>query len=427
MFGGRNQACQVLVRTSCWSAAFALACSVAAYPANAQQPAWPQHLGPHRNGISTESGLLQAWPAGGLKEVWRVAGGVGMSGLAFSDGRLITMLQDARQQYVVAKDALTGKPQWQTAVAPSYENGMGNGPRATPTIDGDTAFVFTGEGILAALNVANGQIRWSRDLVGELKGEVAEYGMASSPLVAEKHVIVAIGAPDAAVVAVDRETGKVAWRSGNDAAGYSSPALLEAGGKRQVIAFTGNMARGLNPADGRELWQLPYQTNYNCNIATPLSIDGNVFLSAGENHGSVLLRLQPAGMNFETHEIWSSQGAQSVLRNEWQTSILLDGYLYGFDNVGGAGPITHLTCVKAATGERVWQKPRFGKGNMIAADGKLFMSTMAGEAVIARASPQGYDELGRAKILGMTRQAPALAGGLLYLRDDSEILCLDVR
>jgi len=107
--------------------------------------------------------------------------------------------------------------------------------------------------------------------------------------------------------------------------------------------------------------------------------------------------------------------------------LLLDGYLYGFDNVGSAGPVSHLTCVNAATGERIWQKTRFGKGNLIAADGKLFISTMEGELVLVRATPKNYDEIGRATVIGVTRQAPALAAGLVYLRDDKEIVCLDVR
>ena len=126
-------------------------------------------------------------------------------------------------------------------------------------------------------------------------------------------------------------------------------------------------------------------------------------------------------------EVWTSQGVKSVLRNEWQTSLLIDGFLYGMDNVGGAGPITHLTCINAATGERTWQEVRFGKGNLIAAEGKLFISTMKGELVIVQASPEKYIELGRSTVLDATRQAPALADGLLYLRDDKEIVCLDVR
>ena len=160
---------------------------------------------------------------------------------------------------------------------------------------------------------------------------------------------------------------------------------------------------------------------------TPIAIDGKIFVSAGENHGSVLLSLGPKGTQFEVNEVWSSQGPKSVLRNEWQTSILHEGHLYGFDNVGAAGPVTHLTCINARTGDRVWQKPRFGKGNLIAADGKLFMTTMDGEIVVARMSPDKYDEIGRATVLGSTRQAPALSNGLLFLRDDAEIVCLDVR
>ena len=116
-----------------------------------------------------------------------------------------------------------------------------------------------------------------------------------------------------------------------------------------------------------------------------------------------------------------------MLRNEWQTSILLGKNLFGFDNVGGAGPITHLTCIDAATGKRKWQQLRFGKGNMIAADGKLILSTMKGELVLLAANPEKFEELGRVKLLGMTRQAPALAGGLVYLRDDRDIVCVDLR
>jgi outer membrane protein assembly factor BamB len=125
-------------------------------------------------------------------------------------------------------------------------------------------------------------------------------------------------------------------------------------------------------------------------------------------------------------ESWTSFGGQSVLRNEWQTSILIDGYLYGFDNIGSAGPVTNLTCIDAQTGEQVWLERRFGKGNLIAADGKLWMTNMDGELIIVRASPEGFEELSRATVLDQTRQAPALADGKLYVRDDAVIMCIDV-
>jgi outer membrane protein assembly factor BamB len=384
-------------------------------------------LGPARNGVSTETGLIEKWPASGLKEVWRIKGGVGMSGLAVSRGRLLTLVQKDGQQWLIARQAASGEPIWETPLAAEYKNEMGNGPRATPTIAGERVLVYTGEGILAAVNFSDGTVLWSHNLPEELKGEPADYGMACSPLVVGERAIVQVGAPQAAVVAYDIPSGKLAWKAGDDPAGYSSPALLEVAGQQQVVALTGGSVLGLSPVKGTVLWRYPYETDYACNIATPVAVKGQVFISAGENHGCALLAPKPQGDKFEVEEVWTSQAASSVLRNEWQTSVLLDGYLYGFDNVGSAGPVTHLTCVEAATGKRAWQQLRFGKGNLIAADGKLFISTMKGELIVVRANPQKFEELGRSVVIGTTRQAPALAGGLLYLRDDKEIVCLDVR
>ena len=236
-----------------------------------------------------------------------------------------------------------------------------------------------------------------------------------------------VGTPGATVAAYETKTGKLAWTAGEDPSGYSSPALLQVGGQKQLVVYTGASVLGLQPDKGTILWRYPYETNYNCNIATPLAVNDRVFVSAGENHGSVLLELKPKNGKFDVGEVWKSQGSKSVLRNEWQTSILLNGFLYGFDNVGAAGPVSHLTCIKAASGERAWQQLRFGKGNLIAADGKLFITTINGELVIARTTDKGYEEISRAQVLNSTRQAPALSHGRLYLRDDEEIVCLDVR
>ena len=393
-------------------------------PVNAE---WPQFLGPDRNGISRETGLLTTWPDGGPEVLWRVPGGVGMSGLAIRGGRVVTLVQHDGKQWATAFDAKSGKSLWQTPVAPAYKNGMGNGPRATPAIAGDRVFVFAGEGILAALNLADGKLVWSHNVIDELNGAVAEYGMASSPLVVGSSVVVTAGAPGASVVAYDTQSGKLLWKSGDDAAGYSSPALLELSGRKQLVVFNGQAAVGLIPESGAPIWRYPFETNFNCNVVTPVAFKDQVFISAGENHGCVMLSFKGSGDNVETGEAWKSLGSKSVLRNEWQTSILSDGYLYGFDNVGAAGPVTHLTCVNAATGKRVWQKLRFGKGNLIAADDKLFISTMNGDLVAVRITPEAFEEIGRTPVTGSTRQAPALANGLLYLRDDEEIVCVDVR
>lgn len=417
---------QMLISIAVVTLACSLMCEQAAAQADVKGE-WPQFLGPNRNGLSSETGLLDRWPADGPKELWRIPGGVGMSGLAISRGRVLTLVQRDEKQWLIALDAKTGETIWQTSLAPAYSNPMGNGPRGTPAISGDLVFAFTGEGILSAHNFDDGKQLWSHHVIKELDGKEAEYGMACSPLVIGEQVIVTAGAPKGTLVAFDTKSGKQLWTAGSDPAGYSSPALLNVGGRSQIVAFTGNSALGVDPAKGSLLWRYPFKTNYECNIATPLEIKGQVFLSSGENHGSVLLGLKSNGDKFDFNEVWDSFGPKSVLRNEWQTSMLLDGHLYGMDNVGGAGPVTHLTCIDAATGERKWQEARFGKGNLIAADGKLFITTMKGELVLVRATPERYDELGRATVLGSTRQAPALSNGRLFVRDDKEIVCLDVR
>jgi outer membrane protein assembly factor BamB len=389
--------------------------------------AWPQFLGPDRNGISQETGLLETWPTDGPKQVWRIKGGVGMSGLVISRGKLITMLQDKTKQSVVALEALTGKQLWKTEIGPRYRNSQGAGPRATPTIVGDMVYTFSGEGILTALKFGDGSVVWQHNTLKVLGGKPASYGMACSPLVVDGRVIVTVGAPDATVVAYDRVTGKLVWKSGTDRAGYSSPAFLKIGGVQQLVVFTGQSLLGIGHKDGKSLWRYPYKTTFDCNIATPISYQDKVFISSGENHGCVLLRLKQVGGIFKVAEVWKSQGTTSVMRNGWQTSILWGGHLYGLDNVGPASLVTHLSCVDIATGRRLWQKKRFGNGNLIAADGKLIFTTMKGDLVFVRITPEGYKEIGRSKVIGKTRQGPALANGRLYLRDDSEIVCLDVR
>jgi len=392
---------------------------------------WPQFLGPERDGISRETGLIDAWPDGGPKELWRVAGGAGMSGLAIQGGQVVTLVQRDGEQRLIVLDAASGKELRAVAIAPAYENAMGDGPRATPALADGRAWAFSGEGVLVAVDLADGTIAWRHDVVTEQGGKPAAYGMASSPLLAGKLVVVTAGAPRGTLVAYDRATGDLAWTAradgGRETAGYSSAALLDAGGREQIVAFTGESAIGVAPQSGALLWRYPFVTEYDCNIATPLAYDGKVFISSGENHGAALLALAPKDDGFTVSEVWTSFGKTSVLRNEWQTSMLIDGHLYGFDNVGSAGPVTHLTCVDIATGKPRWQEARFGKGNLLAADGKLFITTFQGELVVVRATTERFVELGRKKLLRSTRQAPALAGGRLYLRDDREIVCVDVR
>lgn len=391
----------------------------------AAEDGWPQFLGPNRNGISPADGLIQTWPADGPNVLWRVPGGVGMSGVAVAKQLAVTMWNSDNGQAVAVMDAKTGELKWKTVVAPNYENSMGDGPRATPAIDEDQVFAFTGQGILACLNLSDGRQLWSTSVFSK-GGKPAEYGMAASPLVVDGLVVVTAGGNQSAVVAVDKESGEVRWRAVNGTPGYSSPALLTIAGERQLVTFTGLGAVGIRAADGEVLWEYPFQTPYDCNTATPVAVGGKVFISAGENHGCVMLEVTKSNQTFSVKEAWQSIDTKSVMRNEWQNSVLLDGHLFGFDNVGSAGPVTHLSCVNAATGETIWRQNRFGKANLVAADGILWITTMKGEFVMVKATTKGYVELGRAKLFGKTRQAPAIAYGNAYVRDDAEVVCIKI-
>lgn len=211
---------------------------------------WPQFLGPQRNGTSAETGLIADFPEGGPAVLWRKPLGVGMSSVAVSGGSAITLFQDETSQYAVAFDVETGEQRWKTVLAPAFENTMGNGPRATPTVAGGLVHVFTGEGILAQLDTATGQLNWSVNVPMSLGGQPAEYGVACSPVVSNGLVIVQSGCPQAATAAWDIETGKLRWKTGSGNAGYSSPLLTTLAEREQLVVFNAAGAAGLDPTTG---------------------------------------------------------------------------------------------------------------------------------------------------------------------------------
>lgn len=392
---------------------------------------WNQFLGATRDGKSAESGLVDEIPATGLPVLWTVAAGAGQSGVAIRGNELFTVDQGASSQKLRCLDAATGETRWETELAPAYKNSMGDGPRATPTVTQSVVYSYTGDGILTASRRDNGQEIWAVDVPGRLSTEAAEYGMASSPLVVGDTVVVVAGTNrdggGATLVGFDARSGTTSWTAGAEPAGYSSPTLLNLAGRSQVVAFAGTAALGVDPANGNLLWRYPFKTEYFCNTASPIAIDGDLFLSAGENHGCVRLSLAPDGDQFTVSEKWSDIGPKAVLRNEWQTSLLHQGKLFGFDNVGSAGAVTHLSCVDADSGELVWRENRFGKGNATLAGQTLWITTFQGELVAVDASPDGFVQRGRQQVLGATRQAPAIAGGRMYVRDGKKIVCLDLR
>ena len=300
--------------------AVAFTCFSAAANAQPPQDSWPQFLGPARNGQSAATKLIQQWPENGPAVIWEAQTGAGMSGVALGKDKLFTLGEVQGQQCLIAVNLKDGKMLFATPLAPAYENAMGNGPRGTPSLQADIAYAFTGDGVLAAVAAATGELIWKVDAVKETGAKIADYGMACSPLLVGKLVIVNLRAPGPSVAAFAAEDGKLVWQAGDDPAGYSSPILVQLQGKQQIVTFTGASVLGLD-LQGKTLWRLPFVTDYGCNTACPVVVGEKLLLSAGENHGSLLVNLQSG----TPRELWSSTGASSVLQPNGKPPSLSTG------------------------------------------------------------------------------------------------------
>src|SRR5262245_54396638 len=253
---------------------------------------WPQWRGVNRDGHSSETGLLTSWPAGGPRAVWRATGlGEGYSSMSVAGGRVYTQGQRAQQEFVLALDVKTGAKGWETQTGRAFRESRGNGPRGTPTIDGERLYALAADGMLVCLEAATGKAIWSQNIVQKYGGSIIPWGMSESPLVDGDRLIVTPGGRGATVVALDKMNGSLIWKSGNDTAGYSSAIVAEIGGVRQIVALTGDAAVGVRADNGQSLWRYTRVSNQTANIATPIVQDGFVFVSTAYDTGAALLRI----------------------------------------------------------------------------------------------------------------------------------------
>ena len=386
---------------------------------------WPNWLGPNRNGASPETGLLTTWPKAGPKVLWKVPGGVGYSSIAIAKGRAITQVQHDGAEHVLALDAVKGTKLWETKIANEYTNNYGDGPRATPTIEGKFVYVHSPSGPLACLEADTGKIVWSINLLKDLGGKKIDWGFAASPLVDGDLVYALPGAPGAAVAAFNKTTGKLAWKSGgDDQAGYSTPMPVTVDGQKQIIFFNAAGLFATTPDTGKELWRIDWQTGYKCNICTPLLIGKDqLFVSSGEDVGCAMFKLSASAA---PTVLWESKGKKSVMENYWANSVYHDGYLYGITGHFHVKKM-HLNCVDAKTGKLMWSVKDYGKSALTLADGHLLITTYQGDVVLAACNPLKYEEKARVAVVAERRPTPAtIADKRLYLRDNDSIICLDI-
>ena len=380
---------------------------------------WPQFRGPDRSGVARDESLLEAWPESGPQEVWHREFGAGYSSIAIVGSRLFTMSADDNGEYVVGLDISDGSSLWQKRLGDFVDSELGDGgPRATPTVVDDVVYAISSQSKLVALESDSGTSIWEVDLAAS--GPVPRFGYSISPLVDRGVVIVETGNKEEGpgVTAYDLQSGEPKWATLNGPAGYSSPILLQIGGVAQYVLFraAGRELVGLSTA-GEILWRHPTPEALSAIPSPIFQAPNRVFLSTSEDaFGGRMLEISAENGGYAIGELWQER----LMRNHFNSSVLVDGYLFGFDN-------GTLRCLNANTGEKIWAKRGFGKGSLISADGMLLVLSDSGTVALVRASPDSYQELGRKQVMtGRAWTSPSLANGRLYVRDFDEIVSLNI-
>jgi outer membrane protein assembly factor BamB len=386
---------------------------------------WPQWLGPHRDGATSEK--VAPWK-GPLKVLWRQPVGEGHSSPVVADGRvyLHVKLAEGDTEALQAFDAAAGKPLWSTPYprAP-YKGLFGSGPRATPTVAGGKVYTYGITGILTCFDARGGKQLWQVDTLKEFKASNLFFGMSGSPLVEKALVLINVGGKGAAVVAYHKDSGKVVWHRLSDGASYSSPIVFGEGAKREVVFLTKESLVGLHPADGTAFWRFPFKDKLSESSTTPVRV-GDLLIASSITAGSVGLRLKTEGDKPAVSEVWK----KPELTCYFSTPVAVGkDHLYMVTGALPPAAKAILRCVEAATGKELWQRPGVGKFHaslLRTGDNKLLMLEEKGDLVLIDPSPQAYRELARAHVCGQTWAHPALANGRLYVRDSKELICLEL-
>jgi outer membrane protein assembly factor BamB len=401
--------------------------SFAVVPAFAED--WPQWLGPRRDNSSTEK--VTTWKDN-LNVLWRKPVGEGHSSPVVADGRVFihAKITDKNEEEIVAFDAENGKEAWRMRYErAAFTSLYGNGPRATPAVVQDQLYAFGITGVLTCLDAKTGDKRWQVDTLQKFKARNLFFGMACSPLVVGERVLVNVGGQGHSIVAFDRGSGEVAWKSMDDLASYSSPIVFGKNDKRQVVFLTGANVASLNPRDGSVYWRFPLKDRLLESSTTPIRA-GDLLLASSITYGSVGLKLKTQDDKPAVEEAW---------KNKELTSYFSTPVAIGMEHIymvtgTTPGPFTKpsadLLCIEAKTGKKLWTKAKIGTYHaslMRTGDGKLLLLTDDGELALLEPDPKSYRELARSKVSGPETWAhPALANRRLYIRDKAELICLQL-
>jgi outer membrane protein assembly factor BamB len=416
---------------------------------------WPQWMGPKRDAVWAEEGVLEKFPKDGPKELWRVKIKGGYAGPAVADGRVYVMdfATDADtkglsnpgkrpevkgKERVLCLDAKTGKQLWKHEYDCTYKISYPSGPRCTPTVSDGKVYVLGAEGHLHCLDAKKGTEVWSKHFAKDYGAKTPFWGYANHPLVDGKRLICVVGGKGSLVVAFDRDDGKELWKAVSaPEQGYSPPTIVTAGGKRQLLVWDAEKINSLDPEKGKEFWTVDLKPSFGMSIMAP-RLSGDVLYAGGIGPVSVGLRLSKEGDKVAVKELWRNSGNRDTSVAPINMTPFVEGEtIYGFDQPG------QLRAVDLKTGKRLWAslEPLNAKGNvnsgtgfLVKNGGRFFLFTERGELIICKLSPKKYEEVGRAKLLPPTAPAfsperkvvwshPAFANKCVYARNDEEIVC----
>lgn len=401
----------------------ALLVTVLAQPHSSDAADWPQWRGPNRNGISNETGWRCKWPQQGPPILWEKPIGTGFASMAVRNGCVYAMGNTGRKgdgkksehrDVVHCLDAGTGDEIWKHSyLSPLDCNDYEGGPSATPTVHDGRVYTVSKHGKVFCLDAQKGRVVWNKDLAREFGIQPPRWGLAGSAVVVGDMVVFNAGTHG---IALNRTDGGLVWQNGKGTAGYGTPVLYDLGGEKCLAILGHRTLAGVAGKTGQLLWQEPWTTMHDENIPDPIVLGDKLFVCTGLGTGCALLRIDGDRLI----ELWRHKDMQNWL----STSVLWKGHLYGIDARSRS-----LRCLDFETGQVKWSQGGFGLGSVMMANGKLIALTDKGKLVIARASPDHYEELSTAQILtGKCWTVPVLANGRIYARNaDGRLVCVDVR
>lgn len=430
-----------------WVMALMSCCFSTLVASEARADDWPQWMGPMRDNVWRETSLIKTFPAGGPEVLWRAPVAGGYSGPSVARGRVfvtdyvtaedVKVPNFERNEFsgverVLCLDQTTGKLLWKHEYPVKYTMSYPAGPRCTPVVDGEYVYTLGGEGKLIAFKVETGEVVWSKDLVQQYSTKTALWGYASHPLIDGDKLICVVGGDGSHVVAFNKQTGEEIWRGlTSNEQGYSPPTIIEAGGKRQLVLLRPDAVTSVDPETGKEYWSVEYEATNGSIIMSPLKA-GEYLYVGGYSNKNLLLKLasdEPA-----VEEVWRDLRQKAI--SPVNVQPILDGMvMYGFDQRGT------FVAVELPSGERLWETsqplgdrpPQTGTAFIIKEGGRYWLFTEQGDLIIAKLSPEGYEEVSRAHVIEPTNaafgrdvvwSAPAFANRCVYLRNDKECICI---